>query len=905
MREAAPTRRPEPRATYRLQLRGGVGFEEAAAVLPYLRDLGVSHVYLSPILHAAPGSTHGYDVIDPRHVDPDLGGDEALARFAEAAARHDLGLIVDIVPNHMAVGPENPWWWDVLANGPASKYAPVFDVEWALAPEPHLRERILLPVLGDHYGRVLEAGEFRLLWDGRAFSIAYHEQRFPVSARSLGDLVRLAADRAGLDELAWLADALSDLPPSNTVDQAARERRHRDAGVLLDRLVDLAAGDDSVSEAIDAVVATTNADLDALDRLLERQNYRLAWWRSARRDLGYRRFFDVTTLVGLRTEDPSVFDETHVAILRWLADGLVDGLRIDHPDGLRDPEGYLRSLRWAGPRTWLLVEKILSTGETLRRSWPVAGTTGYEWLNRITRLLNDPAGEEALGALQRTVTGEDRPFAEIAYEAKAEVLRNLLGSEVGIVTGLLLDVLERHRRHRDHTRHDLHEALLALAASLPVYRTYVRPSTADTAGQVAPEDEAIMATAISAAKEHRPDLPGDLFDVIGDLLLLRLPGELEAEFVARFQQLTGPATAKGVEDTAFYRDVRLLALDEVGGDPGRWAETAAEVHGAAARQQAEFPLSMLASSTHDTKRGEDVRARLLVLSAIPDRWDGIVCHWQPRLQRRASDPVDGLARALLLQTLVGAWPIERQRVKDYLVKALREARRKTSWADPDEAYEAAVADLVDELLEAADFVAELDAFVGEILVSGRINSLAQLLLKLTLPGVPDVYQGTELWDNSLVDPDNRRPVDFTRRARLLRELDGCTAEEVRGRLDDPGDPGLPKLWLLARTLDVRRRRPAAFGAWASYLPIDVAGASGTIEEPAFAFVRSGDDGAVAVVVPRPSAAPGRAVDESATLDLPAGSWRDPLGGGELEGGPRRLAELLARFPVALLERDPG
>ncbi len=621
MTEPGPAGRGLPRATYRLQLRAGFGFAQAEATLPLLTALGVSHVYLSPILEASPGSSHGYDVVDPRRVDPALGGDAAFERFAGAARAAGLGVVLDLVPNHMAIGPGNPWWWDVLANGPASLYAGHFDVDWA-HPEPHLRERVLLPVLADHYGRVLEAGELRLAWDGTAFTVRYHEQLFPVSPDALPLLLLPAAERAADDELGFLADALSTLPmpeAGSTWTAVDATRRARDVRILGDRLAALAAERPAVADALSAVVARTNADANALDRILERQPYRLAWWRSARRDLGYRRFFDVSTLAGLRVEDPGVFDATHRAILGWTEEGRLDGLRIDHPDGLRDPEAYLRRLRWAAPRSWIVVEKILQPDESLRRAWPIDGTTGYDTLNAITRLLVDPAGEAPLRSLAGRITGETRTFAELAREARLDVLRDVLGSELARLTALLLDVLEGDRRHRDHTRHDLHDALAELLASLPVYRTYVRPAAeGEDRALVAPEDDAVILAAVAAAAERRPDLPADLFEVLGDLLRLRSSDPLAAEFAARFQQLSGPVMAKGVEDTAFYRDLALLALCEVGGDPGRWSDGVDAFHARMVRQATEWPATMIATSTHDTKRSEDVRARLIVLSWIPE-----------------------------------------------------------------------------------------------------------------------------------------------------------------------------------------------------------------------------------------------------------------------------------------------
>ncbi len=904
-------RRVEPRATYRLQLTPTFTFDDAAGMADYLQALGISHAYASPYLRAVPGSEHGYDVVDPRRVNPELGGEEGHARFCAALGAHELGQVLDVVPNHMAIGPENPWWWDVLENGPASRWAMAFDVDWA-HPEPHLRERVLLPVLGDHYGRILEAGELRLAWDGRQFTIRYHEHRFPVAPRSLDGMLALAADRAGSAELGFLADAFGALPSSTVVDDAMRERRHRDKEVLAARLVALATEEPRVAEAIEAVVAATNADVEVLDHMLERQNYRLAWWRSARRDLGYRRFFDVTTLAGLRIEDPRVFAETQALILEWLASGVLDGLRVDHPDGLLDPEGYLRRLRWASPRAWIVVEKILKRGEDLRRSWPVAGTSGYEFLNRVNGLFVDPAGEAALTTLRGEVTGETRPFADIVRTSKQAVLDEALGSELGRLTALLLDILERLRRHRDHTRHDLHEALRAVLVAFPVYRTYVRVEVTDDArriAQVAPEDEAVVNEAIRVAKELRPDLPGDLFDVLGELLLLRRPGdELEEELALRFQQLTGPVMAKGVEDTAFYRDLRLLSLNEVGGDPGSFGTTPAEFHEASRQAQERWPLGMVTTSTHDTKRSEDVRARLNVLSEIPDAWASAVETWRGivRRRRRGAGP-DGHAEYLLYQTLVGAWPINMDRLGPYLTKALREAKLRTSWASPDEAYEAAVIDFATRLVAAPAFRDSIEAFVVRILRPGRVNGLAQLLVKLTAPGVPDIYQGTELWDLSLVDPDNRRPVDLALRRRVLAELTGRDApspETLDARLDDPNEPGAPKMAVLRAGLRVRARHAAAFGEGASYEPLAAAGVgAGNV----VAFTRSGR---VATVVPRLTLGLADGWGDTA-VPLPAGRWRDELTGDSLtvrggaKGGSVPVARLLARFPVALLVRERG
>lgn len=899
--DAAGPWRVIPRATYRLQLNPAFPFAAAAQVAPYLARLGVSHVYSSPYLQAAPGSTHGYDVVDPRAVNRELGGEAGHAALCAALGQAGLGQVLDVVPNHMAIGgPENPWWWDVLENGPASRYAGHFDVDWT-HPEAHLRNRVLLPVLDDHYGRVLERGDLRLTWDRHQFTIRFGDRRFPVAPPSLDELLRIAAARAGSDELAFLADAFAALPPSSAVDRESIERRHRDKEVLGRRLAEL-AGNPVILEAIDAAVAATNADVEALDRLLERQNYRLAWWTAASRDLGYRRFFDVSTLAGVRAEDERVFQDTHGLVLDWLARGVLDGVRIDHPDGLLDPEGYLRRLRWASPRAWVVVEKILEPGESLRRSWPVAGTTGYDFLRLSGGLCIDPNGIEPLRALQAEITGEDRPFTEIARASKAQVVREVLGSELGRLTALLLDVAERHRRHRDHTRHVLHEAIAALLVAFPVYRTYVRvdeDGEGRPAPHITPEDEAVIASAASAAIEAHPELPADLLWFIADLLRLRITGEAELEFALRFQQLTGPVMAKGVEDTAFYRDLSVLAANEVGGDPANPAVAPEAFHAEQVATQERWPSTMLAGSTHDTKRGEDVRARLAVLTEIPDRWRTVVAELRDlAAPGRSEAGPDGHAEYLALQTIVGAWPIDADRLTAFLVKALREARLRTSWGRPDGAYETAVTRWAAAALAGEAFRTRVEAFVGEILRPGRVNGLAQTLLRLTAPGVPDLYQGSELWTLTLVDPDNRRPVDFTVRQRLLAEVEAGPPgiAHLVPALDDPADPGRPKLALIRAALAVRRECPDAFGEGARYRPLV---AEGRHAVHVVAFARSDE---VVTIVPRLTTRLGDGWGDT-TLELPPGRWRDELSGRVHDAsGPLPVADLLEAAPVALLTR---
>ena len=603
----------EIRATYRVQLHAGFGFEAAAAMAEYLAALGISHLYSSPYLQAGRGSMHGYDVVNPHRINEELGGAEAHTRFCEALGGYGLGQVLDIVPNHMAIaGSENPWWWDVLENGPASRYAAYFDVDWD-PPESRLRYSILLPVLGDHYGRVLETGELWLERRDGTFTIRYHDHAFPVSPRTLDVLLGSAAERCQFDELAFAADAFGQLPLSTATDWTSVRRRHRDKEVLGAQLARMLAKRPEVAEAVDAVVAELNANPDALHTLLERQNYRLAFWRAAARDLGYRRFFDINTLVALRMEDEQVFSDTHTLVLRWLSEGMLDGVRIDHPDGLRDPEAYCQRLHRAAPQSWIVVEKILEPGERLRDSWPVAGTTGYDFLNRVGGLFVDPAGERPLTDLYAEFTSESIDYPALVRAKKHQALHELLGSDVNRLTALFMEVCERHRRHRDYTRYELNEVLREVVACFPVYRTYVQAE----AGHVIDDDIRDVTEAVERAKSWRPELDTALFDFLHDLLLLRVCGDLEGELVMRFQQLTGPTMAKGLEDTVFYSFNRLVSLNDVGGDPGHFGVSPAAFHQACLEAQQRWPQGMLATSTHDTKRSEDVRVRIHLLSEIP------------------------------------------------------------------------------------------------------------------------------------------------------------------------------------------------------------------------------------------------------------------------------------------------
>jgi (1->4)-alpha-D-glucan 1-alpha-D-glucosylmutase len=877
-----------PRATYRLQLQPGFGFDQAAALAEYLHDLGVSHVYSSPYLQAAPGSTHGYDVVDPRRVNAELGGPVAHQHFSERLGQHGLGQVLDIVPNHMAINTaDNPYWWDVLESGPSSIYARYFDVEWD-AVDPHFRNTVLLPVLSDHYGRILEAGGIALARDQESFVLTYEDRTFPVSMPSLATLLGAAGQASGSDELAVVAEHMAALPTGR--DETLRERRHRLEEVLGLQLRRLLATPE-IATAVDELVARVNADTDRLDELIEQQNYRLAYWRVAREDLDYRRFFDVTELAGLRMEDPTVFAETHRLIFDWLATGVLDGLRVDHPDGLRDPKGYFERLRTEAPNAWIVAEKILEPNEELPANWPIAGTTGYDFLNLVNRLYTDPSGEAPLTELYEEIANEKRSFAEVAEEAKRQIVSEVQASEVNRLTDYLAAVVIGHRRQRDYSRGQLRAVLRELLIAFPVYRTYVEAES----GTISRADSDYINKACALAISRRPDLPGDLFEFVADLLLLRVRGERESEFVMRFQQVTGPVMAKGIEDTAFYRYNRLVSANEVGGDPGTFSATVSEFHEANVNAVKHWPGRMLASTTHDTKRSEDVRARVSTLSEMPAKWRTEVKAWRRLTASGRGALLDANTEYLVYQTLAGTWPISAERLLGYVQKVVREQKLATSWTDPDEEYERAVSEFVGGILENQAFVERVDQFVAGLAPAWQVSALAQALLKLTAPGVPDIYQGTETWDFSLVDPDNRRPVDYDMRRTLLDTARMASARQALEGLSH----GLTKIWLIHRVLALRTRLPEAFALDAAYQPLEVRGGRA---EHVVAFMRGAD---VVVVVPRLLRRLGwpRVEWAKTTVQLPAGTWRDELSELERAGGRVALKELLDEFPMALLVRS--
>jgi (1->4)-alpha-D-glucan 1-alpha-D-glucosylmutase len=863
-------------ATYRVQLHAAFTFDDAAAITGYLADLGVSHLYCSPYLQAAPGSTHGYDVTDHSRLNAELGGDDGHRRMVKHLAEAGLGQILDIVPNHMALaGRANAWWWDVLENGPSSRYARYFDIDWD-PPQRKLTATVLMPVLGDHYGRVLEAGELSVEREGGSFIVCYHEHDAPLSPRTLDGLLARAAQRSGSAELALLAAEYGELPHAILTDSAAVAERHQGKEELRERLGELCQSRPPVAAAIDAEIDALNADPDALDELLDRQNYRLAYWATAAEELSYRRFFNIETLAGLRVENPEVFADTHRLILGLVREAVVDGLRIDHVDGLADPEGYLRRL--ARTARYVVVEKILAPTEELPESWPVAGTSGYDFLNRVSQLFTDSSGQAAMQAGYARFTGQQATFGAVAREAKLQIMREELAAELERLTGLLADLCERHRRQRDHTRRELRDALAELVAAFGVYRVYAFPGR-----PVSSADRENVAAAVRSARGSRPDLDAELVEFLGQLLVLGYPGEPEAEFAVRFAQFSAPVMAKGVEDTAFYRYHPLVSLNEVGGSPETFGRPLADFHADMARARRE---AMLTLSTHDTKRSGDVRARIALLAELPEAFADAAQRWARRNARHKNDSwPDANAEYLLYQTLIGAWPIGADRAGAFMAKATREAKVHTSWVDPRPEYEDALAAFVDAILADAGFVADLESFLADhqLVQLGRVSSLAQTTLLLTCPGVPDLYQGTEVWDLSLVDPDNRRPVDYDARRALLAELTG--PESAIDRMADGG----PKLWLIHRLLTYRRQHPEAFGP--DYQALAVSGAKA---EHVVAFSRTG----VAVVVPRLVAR--LAADwAGTTVALPPGSWTDVITGA-VTSGTVKVADLLARFPVAVL-----
>ncbi|AVP57835.1 malto-oligosyltrehalose synthase [Pulveribacter suum] len=946
-----------PRATYRVQFHKGSTFAQISQVVPYLHALGVSHLYSSPYLCAQPGSTHGYDVVDPTRLNPEVGTEDEHAALCRQLDAHGMGQVLDIVPNHMGVaGSDNPWWDDVLEHGKASPHARTFDIEWDM-PSPGTGGRLVLPVLGDHLGRELEAGRLQVRFhpDTGQFRLHYWEHHWPLDPRHTARVVRTAPlpasggdDAHGLAQVQSLLDAFEALPPRDAPEDALRAARVRDAALHRQRLARQAAHQGWLAEWIDASLSVLNgqvgdgASFDALEALLGSQAWRLANWRVAADDINYRRFFDVNTLAAVRVEEDAVFEAAHALVLRWVAEGKVSGLRVDHPDGLAQPAQYFQRLqqrsadlaRAAGREPhalYLVVEKILAEHEPLPQDWPVHGTTGYRFASQVNGLFVDSAAQAAFDDAYRGFTGQDEDFEQERRACKRMIIKSAFAGDLNWLAATLHRITRADRSASDFTLNQLRQALAEVAAQFPVYRTYVTPGAA-----ASDTDRQHIDWAVAAARRQLGTAEGGVLAYLRAVLVGDGGSEPQAraDFVRRWQQFTSPVMAKAVEDTLFYRYVRLVSLNDVGSEPRRFGASPAAFHQAQQQAARLAPHQLLASSTHDSKRSEDVRARLNALSELPALWEDTARRLRETATRHTAE-VDGESapRAhdlwALYQALVGIWPAGgtsaderaalRERVQQYMVKAMREAKQATNWLFPDEAYEGAVAAYVERALATDAFVETLQGFVDAVAPYGFRNSLCQLALKLTAPGVPDIYQGCEQWNFSLVDPDNRRPVDF---AALAEGLRGVQALYGNGRFPAPQDwqrllggvpaPALKQL-VTWRLLELRRALPEVFRS-GSYVPLAVQGAA---SEHALAFVRLHEKRAVAVVSARLVCGLAARGWQDTRLALPGGhpllsrpqAWRDWLTGRQvdasldglaLEGLIGAEATALSGLPFAIL-----
>jgi (1->4)-alpha-D-glucan 1-alpha-D-glucosylmutase len=839
-----------PLVTYRLQLNAALGFTAAAELASYFERLGITHVYTSPILKARPGSTHGYDIVAHDALNPELGNSAELDGMVAAFSGAGLKVLLDFVPNHMGVsGADNPLWLDVLEWGPESEYAGWFDIDW----EPHrgyLHDKLLVPVLGDQYGIELDGGKLTLKFDEAAGELAvwaYEHHKLPICPLTYGDV--LGNGHPTLERLGDEFGALAQWKPQ--ISRRATELKRELAAAV--------RREQDVRDALDAALERLNRPDDdgvrrALDALIAKQYWRAAHFRVAGDDINYRRFFNINDLAGLRIELPHVFEHVHALVLALLANGDIDGLRIDHIDGLLEPEAYLMRLRAAlesvgMPDCYVVVEKILARGETLPASWPVDGTTGYEFAAATLQALLDPAGEAPLTLLYRELTDEREPFAEVVHAAKLKIMRNEMASEVNVLARDAARVARQNPRTADFTHGLLRTALREVMASFPVYRNYV-----DASGRYTETDMSHLGEALAAARRRRaPDVDASVFTFLGRLLSGKLVEGPRSGFsrvaalrcALKFQQLSGPIMAKGLEDTAFYRYNRFIALNEVGSDPQRIGRGVEEFHALNAARAESYPRGLSATATHATKRGEDSRARLAVLTELPGQWAECVRSWRRQLRGAEPEgtPPDVNDEYYFYQSLLGAWPPElcdapaldegvlaafKERLHGAMLKAVREAKRNSSWAAPDEQYEGSVRRLVDAALEARPdnaFLAAFAPFASRIARLGVLVSLAQLALKLTAPGVPDIYQGCELWDFSLVDPDNRRPVDFAHRAALLAAVDEALARDRTEAFAQwllHWQDGRVKLAVTRTLTKLRAREPEMFGA-GEYVPCEIIG----------------------------------------------------------------------------------
>ncbi len=879
-----------PTCTYRLQFNRWFTFSQARDIVPYLDALGVSDVYASPYFQASPDSLHGYDITDHSKLNAAIGSRTDYDTWIAQLHAHSMGQVLDFVPNHVGIGDSrNQWWMDVLENGPSSRYAPYFDIDWQ-SLKFDLRDKVLLPILGDQYGRVLERGELQVGLKEGTLYLHYGERRLPIAPGTYRYVLEIAlqnlAEHTNEDfyaELQSILTALEYLPKRTEADPKRIAERIREKEIIKRRLQRLCAEAPQVQQAVDKALAQINGkpgdarSFDVLDALLNAQSYRLAFWRVAAEEINYRRFFDVNELAAIRVELPKVFDAVHRFLLDLVSTGAVTGLRIDHPDGLYLPGEYFEKLQQRcakalgmalpkdGRAIYIVAEKILSGAETLRKDWRVHGTTGYDFANQVTQLLVDSSAEEAITKTFHRFIGHSVPFSHLLYAKKLQVMKLALANDVDVLGNMLDRVSERSRWYRDFTLEALSRAVRETIACFPVYRTYLAP------GQpVNEEDCQIVERAISAAKRRNPAMDESIFSFLRDVLLFRFPASLDAagreahtHFVLKFQQTTGPVMAKGLEDTVFYIYNRLTALNEVGGEPQQFALSIEAFHERNQDRQRNWPATLLGTSTHDTKRSEDVRARILAISEIPDLWRRSLQRWRA-VNRRWKQTINDLEAPdpneeyLLYQTLLGTWPMQVSgesepaatpdylgRIQGYMAKALHEAKINTSWIQPNEDWDAAMQDFVAKILDASARNKFLPIFLPvaqEIARLGAINSLTQTLLKLTSPGVPDIYQGNEIWDYSLVDPDNRRPVDYNRRRDMLDALPTAAPGELMQTWPD----GRIKLFLTQRVLRFRREHADLFQR-GEYVALRT---SGTFADCCVSFARSVADKWIVVIAPR-------------------------------------------------------
>ncbi len=887
-----------PLSTYRVQLNRHCTFRQVADLIPYLHELGITDLYCSPYFTAVPGSLHGYDVVDPTTLNPEIGQEEDYGALIEELHRRGMGQILDVVPNHMGIARQiNAWWQDVLENGPSSPFAAFFDIDWNPV-KPELRDKVLLPILGDHYGIVLENQELQLEYREGRFFINYYDHCLPVAPKPASlilahRLPALVQERGPNDphvmELESIITALRHLPSREDRTPEFVHERYREKEIIKRRLAALVEGSGAIRVFLDENVRLINGtkgdppSFDLLDDLLNEQAYRLAYWRVAAEEINYRRFFDINELAAIRMEDPTVFNEANRLLFQLLKEGAVTGVRVDHVDGLYDPADYLHRLqRWAASELplssaeasdrplYVLVEKILGIDEELPGKWPVFGTTGYDFLAWLNALFVDGTHERLFSGIYTRVIGREVEFHELAYRCKQLIMGASMASELNVLGHQLNRLSERDRRSRDFTLNSLTHAIQEIMACFPAYRTYITEGP----DGILDRDRVFVWQAVTHAKRRNPALSGLVFDFVRDLLLKPFSEdephrEERVKFVMKFQQTTSPVTAKGVEDTAFYRYHRFVSLNEVGSDPQQFGITPSLVHEQWKSRQTQWPAALSSTSTHDTKRSEDVRARLNVLSELPKEWKDHVIRWR-KLTRRLKAKAGGEAvpgpneEYLLYQTLIGVWPLEDLSGEDYdpfveriqisMNKAVKEAKEHTSWVSPDLEYEDALRQFIQSLLRRDGdhpFLDDFLPFQRRIAQYGLYNSLSQLVIKMAAPGVPDFYQGTELWDFSLVDPDNRRPVDFHKRVALLADLTRTLAvptnrlqvfqDLFRQRVD-----GRIKLFIMAEALRFRRDHPALFRS-GGYVPLE---AQGLRSRHVFAFARVQGPDALLCVVPR-------------------------------------------------------